>query len=531
LNDQEISKLNIDKPKTFEAIMRRIVTAEEMRIIDQMTIQEIGVPGLLLMENAGLGVVDVVEDLLCETDGNRILILCGKGNNGGDGMVVARHLFNRGKEVHVFLIGEKNKLKGDALTNMRILEGFQIAINEITEKKQLKRLPESDLIVDALLGTGVTGEVTGLLADAIRWINACSAPVVSVDLPSGLHSNDGTFQGVCIKASRTATMAELKRGLVLPPGRDLAGDVSVVDIGSPEFAAQKVGIQTFLLESSDILKRIPPRPRHAHKGDFGKIAVLAGSPGMTGAATLTSLASLRVGGGLTILGVPSSLNPILEEKCTEVMTRPLPETTTGTVSLNAKKEIDTLVKWADALAIGPGLSMDPETRELVRIIVTGQDIPMVIDADGINAFIGATDLLKKKKGDFILTPHAGELSRLINKPIETIRFNRIEVARECASSFQCVFVLKGSPTVIADPDGFVYLNPTGNSGMATAGSGDVLTGMIVGFMGQGVSTMDSAICGVYLHGMTGDVAANAIGERSLLSGDLLDFIGETFCRL
>ena len=511
--------------------MRRIVTAGEMREIDRRTIEEVGVPSLILMENAGLGVVKAVEEMLAGKGEKSVIVFCGKGNNGGDGMVVARHLFNRGIRVEICLIGERNTLGGDALVNMQVLEGFGIKVTPVGSKKDLRRIGEGDLIVDALLGTGVTGEVGGLVADVIDWMNGSSLPVVSVDLPSGLHSDDGSFQGACVRASRTVTMAELKRGFVLPPGRELAGRVTVADIGAPGFVGRSVGIKTFLLEESDITERLPERPVAAHKGTFGKILILAGSPGMTGAATLASKASLRVGGGLTILGTPRELNPILEEKLTEVMTKPLPQTSEGTLSLEAEAEMDSLLRWADVLAIGPGLSTNPETAELIRRIVLKSRVPTVIDADGLNAFAEKPVLLEEKSGVRVLTPHYGELSRLVGLSIDEISRRRVEVARESASRFGSVVVLKGAPTVVASPEGEVFVNPTGNSGMATAGAGDVLTGMVVGFLAQGCPPVDATLCGVYLHGLAGDLGSQVLGERSLVAGDLVDFLCKALCRV
>ena len=494
-----------------EISMLRVLTAEEMRSIDRKTIEEVGVPGILLMENAGLGVVEVIEEMLEETDDPTVSIFCGKGNNGGDGFVVARHLVNRSFNVRVYLVGEPADLRGDALLNFQILRGFGIDVEIIGQKRRLGRIQPGDLIVDALLGTGVSGEVTGFLADCIRWINRSGCPVVSVDLPSGLHTDDGTIGGVAVSAARTATMAELKRGLVLPPGRELAGDIDVIDIGVPESVGKESGVRTFFLEAEDIRDRLPHRPRAAHKGVFGKIVILAGSPGMTGAATLASMASLRVGGGLTILGIPHGLNAVLEEKLTEVMTRPFAQTETGTLALEAEQEIVNLFKWAEAVAVGPGLSDHAESAELIRRLVRNTDLPMVLDADGLNAFSGRSDLLRKSKTVRILTPHYGELARLIDRSIEDIAMNRIEVARETAGRFGCVLVLKGSPTVIAEPGGAVYVNSTGNSGMATAGSGDVLTGCIVGFLAQGCQPVDAALCGVYIHGLAGDIAGEIQG--------------------
>ena len=511
--------------------MKVVVTAAEMREIDRRTIEEVGVPSLLLMENAGLGVVNVADDMLVRMAGERVLVFCGKGNNGGDGMVVARHLFNRGYGIRIYLVGDAGDLKGDALANREILEGFGLDLHPIREKKDLRRIVDGDLIIDALLGTGITGELRGIVADVIGWMNRSLLPIVSVDLPSGLNSDDGSYKGTCVKAEATATMAALKRGLVLPPGRDLAGEVSIVDIGSPDFMTDALNLQTHLLEASDIASRLPARPEGAHKGDFGKVVVLAGSPGMTGAAVLASLASLRVGAGLTILGVPRSLNDILETKVTEVMTKPLHETEDGTLSRDAEVGIDELVAWADVLAVGPGIGSHEETTELVRRMIRKIRKPVVIDADGLNAFSGRPELLEKGRGRQILTPHYGELSRIVGRSIEDIEQNRIEVARTYSKRFESVLVLKGSPTIVAGPDGNVFVNPTGNSGMATAGSGDVLTGMIVGLLAQGCSSVDAALCGVFLHGLAGDLIAEASGSRALIAGDLIDGIIGAFAVL
>ncbi len=506
--------------------MQRLVTSDEMREMDKRTIEEIRIPGLILMENAGIGVVRCVEKILSPPDGKHVMIFCGKGNNGGDGMVVARHLHNKGMNAEVILIGEKEKIKGDALVNFHILQNMGVPIVEIKTRRVLEKFKQVDLIVDGLLGTGISGEVTGLMADVIRWINGTGVPVVSIDLPSGLGSDDGEFQGVCVRADHTMTMAKLKRGLVLYPGREIAGCVSVVDIGIPEIVSKSVGVQTFLVEEKDVRNQLPVRPPNGHKGTFGKIVVLAGSTGLTGAATLCSKASLLAGGGMTILGIPEGINPILEEKLTEVMTRPLPQTPEGTLSLKAEKAVYQLLPWADALAIGPGLSTEHETKELIRKILGKIRIPHVIDADGLNAFAGEAYLLEKPKGKRILTPHYGELARLNSRPIDEIVKNPIETARESARRFGSVLVLKGAPTVVADPQGNVYVNSTGNSGMATAGSGDVLTGMITGFLAQGCLPIHAAVIGVYLHGLAGDIAGERFGRRSLVAGDLLITLGQ-----
>jgi len=511
--------------------MRLVVTSKEMREIDRCTIDKVGIPGVVLMENAGLGTVKLIEEILEEFDGSRITLLCGRGNNGGDGFVIARHLYNHGFEIDVFLSGDKARIQGDAKINLDILEKMGVEIITLQSKKDLKKIPESDLIVDALLGTGISGEVTGFLADVIHWMNESLIPIVSVDMPSGLACDTGNVHGACVVADVTATMAELKRGLVLPPGRELCGDISIIDISAPQFVSESVNVQTFLIEQEDLQIMLPFRPPSAHKGTFGKVLILAGSTGMTGAATLASMASLRVGCGLTILGIPQSLNTIMESKLTEVMTKPLPETEKGSLSPNGEAEILELIEWADVVGLGPGISTHPETGKLIRNLTEKIEKPLIVDADGLNNFQGHVDILKKHKGDLILTPHSGELSRLMNQPIDDIEQNRIEIARQVAVEWNCTLVLKGASSLIADCNGNVFINPTGNSGMATAGSGDILTGMIAGFLAQNTTPVDAAILGVYSHGLAGDLYLEEFEERSLVAGDLLEMLPAVFNEL
>lgn len=514
--------------------MRLVLTAQEMREIDRLAIEKIGIPSMVLMENAGKRVAEVAFEILQQKQGKRVLILCGKGNNGGDGMVAARHLLSLGVSVDIALVGEKESLRGDAKIQFSILEKMDVSFFFITDIGDLNRLNPGDVLIDALLGTGTSGQIQGLLPSVIEWINKQSSPVISVDIPSGIHSDTGACLGACVRACRTVTLAEWKRGLVLFPGKGCAGNVQVVDIGIPGSIVQHFPCKTYYLEEKDIRNWLPERVAHAHKGHFGKVLVLAGSTGMTGAASLTSLACLRAGAGLVLLGIPRSLNPILEVKLTEVMTRPLPETSEGTLSLTAESEIREWLEWADVLAIGPGLSRNPETAELVRRIVMNTSLPIVLDADGLNAFEGQSVLFQKRKGFLILTPHPGELARLISDPgvsSEKIDTERIEIARAWAKNGNAILVLKGAPTVVADLEGNVYVNSTGNSGMATGGAGDVLTGLIAGLLAQKLSPLYSALCGVYLHGLAGDLASKRIGQRALLAGDILDAIGNAFLTL
>jgi NAD(P)H-hydrate epimerase len=336
------------------------------------------------------------------------------------------------------------------------------------------------------------------------------------------------FEGACVEADATVTLGELKRGLVMPPGNEIAGMIDVADIGLPERIISGVPVRTWMPDVADCYDRLPVRPANAHKGDFGKVAVIAGSRGMTGAAALASMAALKAGAGLVVLGCPASLNEILEVKLTEVMTRPLPETAEGSLARSAGLEIEKLLEWADILAIGPGLSVEEETGELVRQVVSKTKLPVVLDADGLTAFARHTPLLRDRAAPTVLTPHPGELAKLTGRPLADILSDPIETARECASELESTLILKGGPTVIAHSDGEVFVNSSGNSGMATAGSGDVLTGLIAGLLAQGCPAKNAGLCGVMLHGLAGDAAADVDDGRSITAGDLLHAIGPAF---
>jgi len=501
--------------------MKKIATAEEMRRLDAAAIEEGGLPGMVLMENAALGTLRVIrENLGVELRRRKIIIVCGKGNNGGDGYALARHLFNRGAEVRVLSFGLLSELKGDAAQNARIYQNIGGTILELRQGSSLPDLPSSDLIVDALLGTGLAGPAKGLAARGIEWVNARPEPVLSMDIPSGVESDTGQAHGPAAQANWTVTMGLLKRGLVLPPGRDLAGAITIANISLPPRVRAGSQIHFNLLEKADIRAMLPRRAPTAHKGDCGRAFVLAGSPGMTGAAALCSQATLRIGAGLVILGIPTSLNPILEVKLTEVMTRRLAENSEGCLCLEAMPTIEEIVSWADVVGIGPGLSQHPDTEQTVRMLLATINKPLVIDADGLNVLGREKEFAGMLPAGSILTPHPGEFSRLCGKPISHILAHRVDLAAEKAAAWGAVLVLKGSPTIIADPGGEVYCNPTGGPALATGGSGDVLTGMILGLLAQGCPPVHAACAGVYLHGLAGDIAAREIGIMATVAGDV-----------
>ncbi len=502
-------------------LMKKIATTKEMQALDSSAIKQAGIPGLILMENASLGILSVIINILGENlKGKRIIIVCGKGNNGGDGYAVARHLLNRCAKVHVLTAGPVADRKGDARTNAEIYLAIGGSIKELNKEDKPPKLQTADLIVDAVLGTGISGPPRGLIARLIEWINDRPEPVLSVDIPSGVEGDTGAAKGSAIVAGWTVTMGLLKRGLVLPPGRDFAGDVTVAIISLPPAIRAETHIPFHLIEEDDIKEIFPQRKPTAHKGDCGRAFILAGSPGMTGAATLCAQATLRTGAGLVIVGIPTGLNSIMETKLTEVITRRLAENDEGCICPEALPTISELVSWADVIAVGPGISQNPDTEKTVRLMLSGVKKPLVIDADGLNVLGQEQDFAGILPAGSILTPHPGEFSRMCGLPISEILDNRVDLTMQKASEWGTVVVLKGSPTIIADPGGEVFCNPTGNAAMATGGSGDVLTGMITGLLAQGCPPLHAAYAGVYLHGLAGDIAASEIGTATTIAGDL-----------
>ena len=363
------------------------------------------------------------------------------------------------------------------------------------------------------------------IRDSIGCINEAGRPVVAIDLPSGLAADTGIAEGACIQATCTVTMGLPKRGNLIHPGATLTGQLEVADIGFPPGVIDAKNVQINWTQPSDAARLLPLRPTHSHKGTYGRVFVAAASTGMTGAAALTSAGALRVGAGLVTLGTPKSLNPILEVKLTEVMTLPLPETGDGSLALAAKSHIiEAVERTKSVLAIGPGLSQHPETVALVHSLVRETDTPIVIDADGINALSRSKDILSSLSSQTVLTPHPGEMARLIGGTVEALERDRIGIAEQFAQAHNVTLVLKGAPTVIARGNGEVWINSTGNAGMATGGMGDVLTGLIAGLMAQKVPAFDAAVLGVYLHGLAGDLVADSIGMDGLMAGDVLNSI-------
>jgi len=508
--------------------MIKIVTSSEMREMDRHTIEDLGVPGVVLMENAGVGTFRVIQRLLENTAYPEVWVFCGKGNNGGDGFVIARHLWDAGNDVRVFIVGEETDLKGDALINFQIVKNFGITHHFV---KSIDKLPDPQeyspaLIVDALLGTGIKGAVKGFMKEVIEYINDCYSPVVAVDVPSGLNADSPAVEGVAVQADVTVTMGLPKRCHVFYPAKEYVGELFIADIGIPHTvrSTPEVGVQ--MVEKSDII--LPLREPDTHKYQVGKVAVLAGSAGYTGAASLTAEAALKMGAGLVILGIPEPLNPILETKLTEVITRPYPSADKSYLVPESLSEVKELLEWCDVLAIGPGLGRTPETIETIREILTEFEKPAVIDADALFAISQYSEILKGEHPNWILTPHHGEFLRLLSGVgKERLQNEFVELARQFARDRKVNLLLKGAPSLVVGTDGQVYVNSTGNAGLASGGTGDVLTGLVAGLMVQGLSPVIAGYSANYLHGLIADELAEQETIYSLTAGDLIAHLGQT----
>jgi ADP-dependent NAD(P)H-hydrate dehydratase / NAD(P)H-hydrate epimerase len=500
--------------------MKPVVSAAQMTEMDKYTIHELGIQGIILMENAGRGIVKSALSLLHDAHNKIVHIYCGSGNNGGDGYVVARHLLNMGARVQIYILAPREKIKGDADLNLRVLEKICNKIYYIEDLPGTD-VESPDLIIDAMLGTGVERPLHGLYSKVVDYINSLQKPVLSVDIPTGVNADSGDVQGPAIKAVRTATMALLKRGLLFSPGREYAGHIDIVAISMPPQVIALKNPQTYLVEESDIKKMLPLRSPDVHKNSCGTVAVVGGSRGFTGAPSLTAEATLRTGAGLSYLCIPKSLNLIFETKITEVISYPFDDADSGYLHFGCLDELLAQIEKLDVIALGPGMGQHEETQKLIYALLENLKKPMVLDADGLNAAAKKPELLSSYKGEMVLTPHPGELSRLTGLSTKEIAANRFDIARKFASEWGKVLVVKGGPTLIALPDGNLYINSTGNGGMATGGTGDVLTGIVAGLLAQGLSADLAAIAGVYIHGYAGDLARDELGERGMIAGDLL----------
>lgn len=502
-----------------------LVTASEMQEMDHRTIEDLGIPGIVLMENAGRGAIRFLLEKFPDLDNKRVGVIAGRGNNGGDGYVMARYLKQKGIQVTVYLLADASRVQGDAATNLKFLKPLEVPLVEIPDENSLTQfksdMADVDVWIDAILGTGLKSDVRGFFKTVIEFINGLNKPVFAVDIPSGLNSDTGQVCGACIRAGATATFAFAKTGHFIHPGAQYTGALTIVDIGIPYPIVDAVMPRQRLLTKEDIQSSLTPRRPDAHKGTTGHVLVIAGSPGKTGAAAMTSISALRVGAGLVTLGVAETLNTVLEPQILEAMTAPLPETQPGILGESAFDSISNLMAGKKCVAIGPGLGQADKTQKLVHKIVKSTSIPLVIDADGLNSLAGQPRILKTAGAPIILTPHPGEMARLAGIGVNAIQQDRIKCARDFAVDFNVHVILKGARSVIALPDGRVSINPTGNAGMASGGMGDVLTGIIAGLIAQGLSAADACQAGVYLHGAAADSLAQSIGPYGYLAGEVM----------
>ena len=505
-----------------------LVNAKEMREMDRQTIESFGIPGRVLMENAGCGATRVLLDKFSELARKRIAIVAGRGNNGGDGFVIARYLAHKGLNVKVFLLAQHTTVKGDAAANLALLASLGVQVIEMPDQiafiKQKTTLRHQDIWIDAILGTGLDSDVRGYFKEVIDFINSSGKPVFAVDIPSGLNSDTGQPCGICIQAHVTATFAFAKTGHILFPGASYTGKLEIIDIGIPPHIADDVAPKQYLLTPDLVQAAYKPRPPDIHKGRTGHLLVISGSPGKTGAAAMTAMSAVRAGAGLVTLGIPKSLNPVLETQVIEAMTWPLSETLDGVLDETSFDQIMNLLSDKNCLAIGPGIGQAEETKNLVQRLIQESPVAVVMDADAINNFADNAKILKKCKIPIILTPHPGEMARLINSTPREIQEDRINCARDFAVKYNVHLVLKGAATVIAHPDGRVFINPTGNSGMASGGMGDVLTGVIAGFVTQGYSLESAAHIGVYLHGAAADTLCQSVAPFGYLATEVINAI-------
>jgi hydroxyethylthiazole kinase-like uncharacterized protein yjeF len=489
----------------------RIVTAAEMQTMDHKTITELGIPGRVLMENAGRGATHCFLKRIYTSGPGRVGVIAGRGNNGGDGFVMARYLAERRIDVEVFLLTTQDRVQGDAAANLRLLPALNVPVTEIPDARAFascqQRMRHIRYWIDGIFGTGLNADVRGYYKEVIEFINALNRPVFAVDIPSGLHADTGQPCGVCIQATATATFGHAKIGHLAHPGAGLCGPVDVIDIGIPAIIAETAAARQSMITGRMVRDLLPPRPADAHKGHTGHVLVVAASTGKTGAAAMTSLAALRIGAGLVTLGIPAMLNDILETHVTEAMTLPLPDDGRSMLTAAAYETIAQAMQGKRCLAVGPGIGTAPDTRELVHRLVRESTLPMVIDADGLNNLAGHLNLLESRDAPTVLTPHPGEMARLLETNTADIQKDRVAAVRKLAQQCRACVVLKGAGTLVSDPQGRVWINSTGNAGMASGGMGDVLTGAVAGCLAQGCTAVDAAIIAVFLHGLAADLLA------------------------
>ncbi len=512
----------------------RVLNSKQMRAVDRQTIDDIGIASLVLMENAGRQVVAALESLIDDLPSRRVVALCGTGNNGGDGFVVARTLQQRGIDVAVVVVGTSDDIRGDARINLDIIGRLGVPIVEVADahswELHASTVTSADIVIDALMGTGLSRALTGLHDTVVADLNASPATVVSIDLPSGVSADTNDLIGPAVRADITVTLGAPKIPLVLPPAEHGAGDVVVADIGIPHPVIDEIdGPRLYLLTRDFVRTLVEPRGPDAHKGDFGHVVVVGGSRGMTGAAVLAARGALRSGAGRVTVATPASVQPIVAGLGVEFMTRALADDD-GVCAADAAEAV--LALDLDVLAVGPGLGAGPSVTAFVRAILERGAAPLILDADALNACAGDTTALAGRDDrPIIITPHPGEMARLLGCSSDDVQANRLGLAVEFATTHHVHVVLKGYRTIVALPDGQAFVNPTGTPGMATGGSGDVLTGMLAAWLAQLMDPGSACQLAVYLHGAAGELADADEGEVAMTAGDIVLHLGEALQEL
>ncbi len=512
----------------------KVVTARQMAELDRISIEQYGIPSLVLMENAGRScaerILQVLQDKVGAPEEASVAIVCGRGNNGGDGMVIGRHLHNRGVYVEVFLLSEEDRLSADARTQLEMLKKLDVECRVIRDQEGVEDLrtylEEVHLCVDAIFGTGLTSPLNGLVKDVVEEINLSMSPVFAVDLPSGIDATTGRILGEAIRADYTGSFGLLKLGHVLLPGSLHCGETEVYDIGIPSKAVFDADIKTEALDERVVKSVLSIRPPDFHKGDAGRVYIIGGSPGMTGAPCLAGQAAVRMGAGLITVVVPASLRPIVESKLMEVMSIGIPDGGEGIFRNSMVPGLVERIGRADVVVIGPGPGSYPGGAEFMAELIPRIRVPFLIDADGLNALAGQVEALRTAGAPCILTPHPGEMSRLTGESIEAIEASRIGSAQHLAEEQNVTVILKGARTIIATPKGDVFINTTGNPYMASGGMGDALTGMVAALASQGLSPTDAACAGVFLHGMSADLLLRRHPMSPVSATDVIENIRE-----
>ncbi|MEM7584438.1 MAG: NAD(P)H-hydrate dehydratase [Acidobacteriota bacterium] len=511
----------------------RLLRSAEMREVDRRAIEDLGIPSMVLMENAAIGVADAIAE--CFPQAETVTIFCGPGNNGGDGLALARHLEARGYRLCLFLVTRGGPPRGDAGVQLEILQRAGEKVQELTPEDELsgavRACSACDLIVDALFGTGLSRPLEGHFVELLQVMGEARAPILAVDLPSGLDASRGSVPGPTVRAEVTVTFAAPKVAHCLPPAAEAVGRVVVTDLGIPSFLIDEAPGELHLLTAGELSACLLARPSVSHKGDYGHVLLIGGSPGKAGAMVLAARAAVRGGAGLVTAAVPAPILPTVDGGSVESMTLALPAAHDGELAVEAAAALLTAAEGKRSVAIGPGMGVAAATQRCVRQLCAELTAPLVLDADGLNAFASRLGELAQREGETVLTPHPGEMGRLLGITTAEVQDDRIAAVRRAAETAGAIVVLKGSCTLIAEPGGDIYVNVTGNPGMATGGSGDVLTGLLAALLAQGYEPLTATQLAVFLHGLAGDLVVESAAPEALVAGDLIAALSEAFERL